>query len=402
MKTNNRRNFLKSSLIAASGLPLVGSVIKPSLEIKPSETENKLIFRTLGKTGIKVPVVSMGTGDTDNPKLVEAALSQGIKLLATSQYYGNGKNEQMLGEVLKGRKRDSFVLATSVMPDGIDYRAGLFTSASKEEPFMKKFEGSLQRLGLEYVDILWLPFVGRRESVFYEPLLTAMEKIKKQGKARFVGIATHSYEHEAISAAADTKLYDVVMTAYNFRKENLKDLNDAILYAANAGLGVVAMKTMAGAYWDKERTKPINSRAALKWVLQNENIHTTVPGMTTFDQLDQNIRLMTELPMNEQERKDLMAGLRLPDGIYCQQCGECIPQCPQSVDIPTIMRSYMYAYGYRNTVHAQQTLGYSQISDNPCDGCSSCTVTCRMGFDVKKKITDIARLTNVPSDFLAG
>ncbi|HEY4788555.1 MAG TPA: aldo/keto reductase [Bacteroidales bacterium] len=402
MKKDNRRNFLKNSFIAASGIPLIASALKPSLKTTFAETEKKLVYRTLGKTGLKVPIVSMGTGDTDNAKLVDAALSQGIVLLATSQYYGNGKNEQMLGEVFKGRKRDSFLIATSVMPDGIDFKNGLYTDASKEEPFMKKFEGSLQRLGLDHVDILWLPFAGKRESVFYEPLLKAMENIKKQGKARFIGIATHSYETEAIRAATDTKIYDVIMTAYNFRKKNIAEMNEAITYAASAGLGIVAMKTMAGAFWDKERTKPINTKAALKWVLQNENIHTTVPGFTTFDQLDQNMKIMADLQLTDQEKTDLVADIQLSNGVYCQQCGECIPQCTQSLDIPTIMRSYMYAYGYKNLTHARQTLTYTGTTLNPCDNCTSCGVNCKMGFDVKQKITDIARLKNVPSDFLLG
>lgn len=403
MKTQNRRNFLKNSLITASGLPLIGSLMeKPNLNLL-QEPEKKLVYRTLGsKTGLKVPIISMGTGDTDNPKLVEAALDGGIKLLATSQYYGNGKNEEMLGGVIKGRSRDSYLIMTSVMPDGIDHKEGMFTAASTEESFTKKFDGSLQRLGLEHVDILLLPFAAKRESVFFEPLLRAMENIKRKGKARFIGIATHKLEHEAINAAADAEIYDVILTAYNFRKKNIKEINEALNYATATGLGIIAMKTMAGAYWDKERTKPINTKAALKWALQNESIHTSVPGITTFEQLAQNLSLMNDLKITDQENADLLADVQLREGVYCQQCGECIPQCPKSLDIPTLMRSYMYAYGYQNMAHAQNTLSYAMARDIPCNLCDTCSVECKMGFDIKRKVTDIARLKDVPMDFLRG
>jgi predicted aldo/keto reductase-like oxidoreductase len=90
-------------------------------------------------------------------------------------------------------------------------------------------------------------------------------KFKEQGKTKYLGIATHSYEPEAIRAAADTGVFDVVMTAYNFKKSNRTEIEDAINYAAGKGMGIIAMKTMAGAYWDKERTRPINTRAALKF-----------------------------------------------------------------------------------------------------------------------------------------
>ncbi len=394
---NNRRSFIKSSLMAATVAPAVGAGLLNSSE---TNTDNKIVYRTLGKTGLKVPVISMGAGDTTNPKLVEAALNEGIKLLATSQYYYNGGNETMIGGVIKGRKRDSYLIATSAMPDGMDHKTGMFAADAKADEFIKKVEGSLQRLGLDYVDILFLPFAARRESVLFEPYLRAMENFKKQGKARFIGIATHSWEHEAIRAAVDTKVYDLAMTAYNFRKANGNEIKEAVDYANKAGLGIIAMKTMAGSYWDKERTKPINASAALKWVLQNENIHTIVPGFTTFDQLNLNIQLMKDLTLSADEKNSLVAYNNQPSDVYCQQCGQCVPQCPNSLDIPTMMRSYMYAYGYKNLHHAQQTLNISGSAS--CEACDVCNVKCSMGFDVKAKIADISRLRNIPEEFLVG
>jgi predicted aldo/keto reductase-like oxidoreductase len=111
--------------------------------------------------------------------------------------------------------------------------------------------------------------------------------------------------------------------------------------------------------------------------------------------------MIQNLKMSEQEMKDLnLAALDSEYGLYCQQCKQCLPQCPHNLDIPTIMRSYMYAYGYRNTQHAWQTLADSHLTGNPCDACGSCSVNCSSGFNVKAKISDIARLREVPQDFL--
>jgi predicted aldo/keto reductase-like oxidoreductase len=396
---NNRRSFIKSSLMAATVAPAVGAGII-SNNSQETKTENKIVYRTLGKTGLKLPVISMGAGDTTNPKLVEAALNEGIKLLATSQYFYNGGNETMIGGVIKGRKRSDYLIATSAMPDGMDHKTGMFAADAKADEFVKKVEGSLQRLGIDYVDILFLPFAAKRESVFYEPYLRAMEKFKKDGKAKFIGIATHSWEHEAIRAAVDTKIYDIVMTAYNFRKANGAEIKDAVAYAAKAGLGIIAMKTMAGSFWDKERTKPINASAALKWVLQDENVHTIVPGFTTFDQLTHNMELMKNLTLTADDKNSLIAYTHQPADVYCQQCGQCVPQCTKSLDIPTIMRGFMYAYGYKNLHHAQQTLNLTGTAS--CNSCDVCNVNCSMGFDVKSKIADISRLKNVPEEFLVG
>ncbi len=363
--------------------------------------KRKLVYRKLGRTGLKLPAVSIGTGDTSDPGLIRAALDSGVGLLATSQYYGEGRNEAMVAKVVKERGRSSAVIMTSAMPEGFNHREGVFEKNASAETFVNKFEESVKRLG-GYIDIFLLPFMAKRESVFFAPYLNAMENIKNQGKVKFIGIATHSHEAEAIRAAVEAKIYDVALVAYNFRKKNRDEISEAIEYASGKGMGIIAMKTMAGAFWDEERTEPINSTAALKWVLQNENVHTAVPGVTTFEELQKDIDLMKDLSLSDSERSDLKLTLReKSSGPFCQQCGECVPQCARSLDIPTLMRSHMYAYGYRNLRHARETLSQAIKETDPCGGCAECAVSCAMGFDVKRKISGIARLNAVPEEFLA-
>jgi len=399
----NRRKFLLNSLLTVTGAGLISKSFPQSLAHQESiENDKKFFYRTLGKTGIKLPIVSMGTAYTNNPNLVRQALDEGVRLFATAEAYTNGNNQIMLGNAIKDRPRDSFAVLTSVGDlHHYEQQDGRFKTDLDPKIFLDHAYISLERMQVDYVDILILPFAARRESVLFEPLLKAMEKLKQEGKTKFLGIATHKYQHEAIRAAVDAGIYDVVMTAYNFRIENMEAIEEAIHVAADADLGIIAMKTMAGAFWDKERTKPINARAALKWILQNENIHTTVPGCTNYDQLYQNLSIMGNLELTEEEKQDLKPPSgEESSGLYCQQCSKCIPQCPEGIDIPTIMRSYMYAYGYRNLEHARKTLCSTGIQSFPCTDCSSCTVRCQMGFDVRTKILDIARLQDVPEDFI--
>ena len=409
MPSKDRRQFIKQGLLGLTGAGLAAHTlrtIRPDSGAIPGMNTNKdaakILYRTLGKTGIKLPVVSMGTGDTDNQNLVRAGMDRGIILYATSRYYGNGRNEEMMGKALKDRDRDTYLIATSVMPSGVDHQQGLFTAESDPVKFKSEMEESLKFLGLDQVDIFFLPFAAKRESVFYEPLLRVMEDIKKEGKARFIGIATHNYEPDAIKAAADTGIYELVMTAYNFKHHQREAIDNALEYAVEKGLGTIAMKTMAGAYWDKDRTKPIDAKAALKWVIRNENIHTTVPGFTTFDQLESNIAIMADPAMTEEEEKSLVPPEDSPiSRLFCRQCRTCSGQCPESVDIPTLMRSYMYAYGYRNLSHARQTLAHGYDGRLPCLDCETCRVKCASGLDIRERLLDIRRLKDVPEDFLA-
>lgn len=392
--SEERRNFIKTGVAGLAGAAILPNVLRGK-EKKP------FIYRTLGKTGIKLPIVSMGVMNADNPKLVEAALDAGIFHLDTAHVYQRGKNEEMVGQVIKNRPRDAFVISTKILGSHADRKTGLFTEKTTAADFIKDFEISLKRLELEYVDILYLHSAKRKEAVLFEPLIGALQKLKKQGKTRFVGVSTHRNEPEVLRAAADSKVYDVVLTAYNFKQSHVAEVEKAIAYAAGKGIGIVAMKTQAGVYWDKEKQNPINMKAALKWALQNENVHTAIPGFTSFDQLTLDISVMADLTLTPREREDLRLGKKaVLTGLYCQQCEKCLPQCGQKFDIPTLMRSYMYAYGYKNLALARETFAAVELSKLPCTDCHTCKVKCTMGFNIREKILHIARIQDIPADFL--
>jgi len=400
---NQRRQFLRKSMVGLAGATFLPPVLQDDEQRHPEKMnkEKKYITRKLGNTGLELPIVSMGVMNADNPNLVRAALDSGIVHLDTAHVYQGGRNEEMVGEVIKDYPRDSYVIGTKVVGEPVDRKTGLFTEDAKAGPFLEKFELSLKRLGLEYVDILYLHSVVKREATLYEPYLTAMQTLKKEGKIRCVGVSTHRNEPEVIQAAVDSKIYDVVLTAYNFRQPHLAEMDRVMAAASKAGLGIVGMKTQAGVYWDEERQNKINMKAALKWALQNENVHTTIPGFTTFDQMEEDLSAMEDVTLSPEEKKDLQLGMKTGmKGLYCSQCETCLPQCPASLDIPTCMRSYMYAYGYRNLRAAKETLESCLPADIPCETCSHCEVTCSNGFPVRERIRDIARIKDVPGSFL--
>ena len=232
----SRRHFMQVSAAGLAGATLGCGPRRPP----PGEP----IRRTLGRTGLTLPVVSMGSCYAIN--LVQSALDEGIVYIHTSSGYGEQEHERRMGEIFRDRARDSFVIATS--PD-LPYRfargkgrsLGLGTGASAAT-IMSSMEGSLRRLGLDHVDIYYLTSIATREVVLYEPYLKAFEQLKRDGKTRYVGIGTHENEPEVIGASAESGFWDIVLTAYNFRQSHCAEVRGAIAEAAEAGLGVVAMK----------------------------------------------------------------------------------------------------------------------------------------------------------------
>lgn len=394
MKSINRRGFLRTGFAGAAGM----MALSPSL-VTTTSREQDIIYRTLGKTGLKVPVISFGVMRADNPNLCKAAYEKGIKFFDTANGYQNGNNETMLGNLLKDYPRNSFFLATKVKPVGID-KEGKPTAQTTSEAFLEKFNTSLSRLRMDYVDILYVHDISNPELLEYKPIINTVKKLKKEGKIRFMGFSTHRNEAAVIDAAASTDTWDVILSSYNFKQTYITELQSAIKKASAAGIGIVAMKTLAGGgFLDKEKTKPINTSAALKWALSNPDINTAIPGMTDFDQLDLNVKLLADISITEEEKKDLLIA-SAETGLYCTGCSKCIPECPRNLPVPDMMRAYMYAYGYSNPAMAYSLLRELDTKDNPCKECDVCKVECTKNFNIKEKIADISRLVNVPADFL--
>jgi predicted aldo/keto reductase-like oxidoreductase len=399
-ETKGRRNFIKHSVAGLTGAVLAPSFLK--IEGRPVGAQNNkenFVYRILGKTGIKVPVVSMGTYDATS--VINAALDAGIAHIDTSADYNEGNDERMFGKVFKSRPRDSIVIGTSIGMWQYQ-KADQVKNAISEQKLRESIEGSLERLDVDSIDIYYLGGIQHTEIALHKPYLDVLAEYKKAGKLRYLGVTTHSNEPEIIRAATDSGIYDVVLTAYNFKKNNREEIKEAVAYAAGKGMGIVAMKTQAGVYWDRnDKASLINMKAALKWALQDENIHTAIPSFKNVDQLNEAISVMENLELTSKEKADLKLGQGdSATGLFCSQCQECVPQCPANLDIPTLMRSYMYAYGYGSPAKARETLDYTDLKGVPCSGCETCRVVCSSGFDVKRKVTDIARLKDVPLEFL--
>lgn len=397
-----RRDFLTKGFTGVAGVLALGQTGCRKGENKKDrrEQKHKLVCRTLGRTGLKVPIVSLGSMEVTSKPLVRMALDAGIRHIATSRYYSRGRVARFVGKLIKNYRREDIILATGIDPYPPAWKEGYYSKDTDVVKFEKDFYENLKVMGVDYVDILYVPNAARKESVMFEPLMRVTEKLKKAGRARFLGIGTHSYVPEAIRAAADSNHWDIVMAAYNFQSKDIVERRKAVDYAAGKGLGIVAMKTVTGAsFLDTEKQVTVgNPAAALKWVLQNPNIHTAVLGITTFDQLESDLGVMADLTLSEEERKYLkLARMNSHHLLFCQGCGSCLKQCPSAPDIPTLMRCFMYAYGYRDLAAAAKHL--AAIEEKvACGQCPSCTVNCAMGFNIKARVLDIMRLKNIPQD----
>ena len=344
---------------------------------------------------MRIPVVSFGVMNTHSEPLILKAIEVGIKHLDTAHGYLNGNSELSIGRVLKDHGlRDKIILATKVW-FARDQETQTFSTAeggrgmlATQENFDEQLKISLERLQTDYVDILYLHSLYSREMVTFEPMMKAFVKAREDGKARFIGVTTHQNVPEVIRAAVDAGIYDVIEIGYNYLDERKDEIREANKYAAEKGVGIVAMKVMGGNRLNRDENVKINHKAALKWVLSDENVVTTIPGMTTFEQLDLNMSVMADLKLTEDEKRELTITSMLKGTLYCQRCRFCIPTCPHGVEIPDLMRAYMYVEGYGNAYQAKATL--AELPEHRgievCRSCSHCTTVCRNGIHIGERI----------------
>ena len=143
----NRRTFLKAGLVGATSALVGGSAIADAAQRYASAEPFVFptpVYRTLGRTGLKVTVVGFGAMLTTEPEVMKTAFDHGINYVNTARVYMRGKNEEILGKALKGI-RDKVYVATNVLPP---------SSSIKE--IVKDVEASLKALETDYIDLIQL------------------------------------------------------------------------------------------------------------------------------------------------------------------------------------------------------------------------------------------------------
>jgi predicted aldo/keto reductase-like oxidoreductase len=394
-KSVNRRDFLRLSAVAGAGA-VIGPTAKASvLHTAAASKVNEFPLRTLGRTGLKLPILSMGVMRADNPNVVRAAYNSGITHFDTANGYQNGRNEEMLGNFFKDKPRNSFTIATK----------GKFQYPLKdsfEQDFTGLLDLSLKRLQMDYVEIFFTHALEKPEEITNERVISLLKKFKADGKVKYLGFSTHALKPELIHAGIDAGVYDVILLSYNFKLNNLKETEEAIARGTKAGVGFIAMKTMTGAVEDTEGKKKINAQACLKWAWKNENITTIIPGFSNFDELDECLAAAGNPALSSGE-KDYLAMLCNKEMLFCQRCGKCGEECAEHLPIPELMRAYMYAYGYKYASLSRETLEELKLPDakNLCRSCAgNCRVKCSSGFDVAAKIAAVTPVLDVPETLL--
>ena len=328
---------------------------------------------------MRLPMRDEHTVDRDRaiPLLVRA-YEKGINYFDTGKWYCGGDSERTLGEALKSMDREKIFLSTK-------YAMGKATASDLRE----KFETSLTQLNVEYVDfyhlwgISWKSF--ETELSIPGGPLEVFVKLKDEGLVRHLSFSFHSAPGD-IPKLVDTGIFETMLCQYNL----LDRSNEAgIAYAAAKGLGVAIMGPIGGGRLGSPSEvvsqllpgqKRVSSpELALRFVLTNPHVSVALSGMSSLQQLQENIDTASRGEALSEEELDLIAtatreNQRMMD-LYCTGCKYCEP-CPEGVNISEVFRCMNYRQVWDLKDFAKHQ--YAQIGKNPwikgkrADACSEC------------------------------
>ncbi len=369
----SRRHFLQTGL----ALPAAGFMSSKGFDALSQDTAGapKVVYRTLGKTGLQVTGVGYGIGFVPVTEVVARAIDMGINYFDTSRDYGD--SEKIFSGVIKG-KRDKIIIATK-------------SPSRKKADILRDLDTSLQALGTDYVDI-WHLHARDTPASIPDEAIEALEQCKQSGKARFVGFSCHD-PNRMVDFVIKTGKFDVVQTTYSFaiggyyREQAIKKLHEA-------GVGVIAMKVVVAltglnlkTFDNKPATTGEGPLAGIKWVLKNPAIGTTVPFMRTMAELEMNFRAMSE-PYTPADEKLLYVLNEQIRPSYCRMCYECSGKCPKGMPVTDVLRFLAYhdfAGNYHQALANFRSLP-KEVRDLRCSDCAECAIQCPNGVEVRDRL----------------
>jgi len=402
-RTQDRRTFLRTM---AAGAVASGSAVAGLLRGGPAPERrierNGMAYRRLGRTGLLVSEISLGSSPLPDRDLLRIIIDRGVNYIDSSHNYENGNAERQIGGLLKDVGRDKVFVATKFHVEPRD----------TPETIAASVHGSLRRLDVETIDVLMVHGAETAGVLVDERVLEAYERLKKEGAYRFRGLSCHANQDEVIRKAVDCGHYDMVQVGYNVFdiQEPAREVETYPDYLGASGLralielahsrdvGVVAMKTLkvGGRRQDlgKYRTGSASLyQAMLKWVLDDARVTTALTEILNRREMEEDLGA-AGAKLAAAERTTLARYVRECGTDYCHGCSRCRRACPAGVATTAILRALAYAESYGKTGRARDVYASLEAGERAaaCRDCGACEQACPYGVAVRRRIREAAQI----------
>lgn len=360
--------------------------------------ENKEVS-LLGFGCMRFPLIDGEIDKEKSKEMMMYAINNGVNYIDTAYPYHGGKSELFVKEVIQDLKRDTFYLADKLP---------IWDCKTKED-VNRIFHEQLEKCGVEYFDFYLIHAVNkdRIKTVEELDLLSILEQYKKQGKIRNIGFSFH-HDLEAFKLWVDLYNWDFCQIQLNYMDVNHQQGMEGYNILTKKGIPVIIMEPVKGGSLAKfnddiesilKENRPEDSIAswAFRWIGSLENVKVVLSGMSTMDQVIDNVKTFSNFEKMNKEELKLIEKVKNEvnnlSKVECTSCNYCMP-CPHGVDIPANFRLYNAHSMYQQDNHAKWVLGNLQKEDKDasnCINCGICVEKCPQHIDIPNRLSDFNR-----------
>lgn len=353
----------------------------------------------LGFGTMRLPIIDKNEAKIDIPKALEMlyfAYENGINYVDTAYPYHGGNSECVVGKSLKNGYREKVYLADK-FPTWL-----LETYKDLDKIFFEQ----LKKLETDHIDFYLLHALhsGVWEKVKSANILEWCNEKKKQGFIRYVGFSIHDTFH-VFKDILDSYEWEFCQVQYNYMNEDVQVGTEGIEYAYSKNVPIIIMEPLLGGslvnfpnsvnrIWKEISKTPIEM--AFQWLWNKREISIVLSGMSSMEQLEQNIKFASRSGVGSLSEKELEIVGKVQDEfkklikIPCTKCQYCI-DCPVKINIPYIFGLYNDANVYQGYQIRCNKILYSMLENNAkkCLKCRKCERHCPQKIRIIEKLKEV-------------
>ena len=378
-------------------------------------------YRAFGKTGWDTSVLGFGAmrlpvnedksiNEPEAIRMIRYAVDKGVNYVDTAYVYHDGLSEQLVGKALADGYRDKVKIAT---------KSPIWLIKIPED-FDRILDEQLVRLKTGYIDFYLLHGIGvwGWGQIKKLDLLKRAESAKAAGKILHIGFSFHDKFDSFKEIVDGYDKWEFCQIQYNYMDINNQAGTKGLLYAHEKGIPVVIMEPILGGrlanppkkIMDVMDSYPVKRKPAdwaLQWIWSHPEVAVILSGMSTMEQLEQNLVSADDSAVNLLDAKDLemidqvrtvFAERTL---VPCTHCDYCVP-CPSGVNIPWAFELYNNGKIYDDiggSRFAYKTFMPENAHPDKCTGCGVCVSKCPQKIDIPSLMPKVHAVLGEGADY---
>jgi len=334
----------------------------------------------LGFGCMRFPLNQDGTIDeVESEKMVDYAIENGVNYLDTAWPYHGGKSESFVGKIIQKYKREELFVATKLP----------VWDLKRAEDVEEIFNKQLENLQTEYIDFYLVHAVNKKrlEDNMKFKIMEQLERFKQQGKIKYLGFSFHD-DYEPFVEWVDLYDWDFVQIQLNYMDVDHQQGYKGYELLTEKGIPCVIMEPIKGgklAGFRDDIEKPLKehlpknsiSSWAFRWVGSLPNVKVVLSGMSTMDQVVDNVNTFSDFqPLSDDEYSlvnEVSKKLNNLQAVPCTDCKYCMP-CEFGVNIPRNLNMHNEHNMYEDEKGTTWVVNMLKKGNAFADECTSCMV----------------------------